>query len=290
MTNSTVQSVEKSPQRAFSHEARCQQLAIARLARKAENTRHTAFEKDNFLILWLYRFGVSSPKVLSLVSGDRTKSSFKRLLGDKKIQLFTPNEGFYTQAFRSEDQLISLTRLGVGIARNQLGQDLNYSEHQPSKVKCQQVGHSLEIQLAIYKLLSDSFFVNFKSERQQAVKAVKGGKRFDAIISTKANTVIAIEVETSRKGEKDLSEMQQRMLSALQELKSDGSNLYDEIILFVHPSFIKAYRQSFRPGVKVHAYSKSDSGKYYPSSVVCTISTDDSARIRITEIDGNFKQ
>jgi hypothetical protein len=285
MTNSTVQSVESSPDRAVS-QRRLEQLALARNKKTQTNTRLVARVKENNLLLWIYKFGFSSPEVIRHVVNDKNGRVVRRLLNRGLVETYLPPMGHVTGLFGCRFHLLILTTLGLGVARGLAVVELQYQEIHHSRINYRQAGHLLEIQLAVHRYMSGTYFSDFHTERQQAQKSLKGIKRFDAVLFRKNGDKFGLEVETSRKVGRELDEAQARIYSALQERKSDNSFNYREVFYLAHPSLYEKYSKKFSIGAKVYDYVKNGAGSYIRSNSIAEISQEVAERIRIEKIQG----
>lgn len=285
MISSMAHAVESSPERAVSQK-RLEQLAHARNKKTQLNTRLAARVKENNLLLWIYKFGFSSPEVVRHVVNDASGRVVKRLINRGLVETYLPPMGHVTGLFGCRFQLLILTSLGLGVARGLTVDVLHYQEIHHSKINFRQAGHILEIQLAVHRYMQGTFFSDFQTERQQAQKSIKGIKRFDAVLVRMNGEKFGLEVETSRKVGRELDETQARLYSALQERKPDNSFNYRGIFYLAHPSIFENYSKKFASGAQVYEYVKNSAGSYVRSNVIAVISKEISERIRIEKIQG----
>jgi hypothetical protein len=264
-----------------------EQLKRARESKTRLDTRLSGRLHEDKQLIWLYQFGLSSEKVLRHVTADKSGRVLRRLKQKGLVEVYLPPLGHVTQLFGADFNLVVLTKLGLSIARGLSGELLNYPEIHRSKINYRQAGHVLEIQLAIHQIISNPFFSEFLTERQQAQKSEKNVKRFDAIIRSEDGRDFGLEVETTRKTGRELDEAQARIYAALQERKPNNAYKYERIFYLVHPDIFKKYQKKFVTGALVYSYIKNKSGAYVRANSVAVFTHDDAKRIMFDKLMGS---
>ena len=227
-----------------------EQLRLAREKLKARGLSPTIIGKLNRLkvIDLIYKWGYTSPTIVQILL-EITKGGYLPKLTDqgllKKIRL---------EAIGADipQFIYILTNMGLAEAERHANGLIEYVEL--NGIKQNLVRHNLLVQATTINAMHQGVIDDYFSERMLATQDVLGQKRVDAVW-IKAGIKIGVEMELTKKWERDLDDFVLKTITAI----SDGK--YSQFIIFSDSeAIIKGYTEAIKPGVPLRVWQKNEKG------------------------------
>lgn len=226
-----------------------EQLRIAREKLKGIGKSPTELGKANRLKVLdlIYKWGCTSPSIVQnfleiTKGGYLQKLSEQRLL--KKVKTESGNPQF----------IYTLTETGLADAERHALTQIRYAEIDPYRINQQLLRHNLLAQAITVNSLMAGAIDDYLSERMISIQDASGQKRVDAVW-IKAGIHIGVEIELSKKWERDLDDFVLKIITAIQSEK------YSQFIIFSDsPAIIAGYSSAMKAGSPLKIWKKDQKG------------------------------
>ena len=235
------------------------QLAAARatLAASGKSPRELGREKMQTILNWLYRWGVSSTAILSILLQKNAGAIVNRLA----------NHGFINQTKTksgSPASFLTLSQVGLEEATRQAEKLLPYLEIDPFRVNQNLLRHNLLTQQLTCSAWMNYEITGFQTEKEISLEGDhRNTKRPDAIWSMIDGPVTAIEVELSPKWERDLDQFVLGVVLALMQTEKQPRR-FDKFIVFSDSlAILTRYQTAMSPGAPLKTWKKNTRGYWF---------------------------
>lgn len=224
-----------------------EQLRIAREKLKDSGQNPTEIGKLNRLkiLLLIYMWGYTSPTIAQIFLGI-TRGGYLQKLTDqgflKKIRIESGLPQF----------VYTLSVIGLQEAERNADQFIRYVEL--NGFKQDKVYHNLLAQTVTINSLKEGVIDSYLSERMLAAQDELGQKRVD--VAWIKNTIkIGVEIELTKKWERDLDDFVLKIITAIQSRK------YSQFIIFSDsPAIIAGYSSAMKAGSPLKIWKKDQKG------------------------------
>lgn len=234
-----------------------EQLALAREKLKSLGKSPTLIGKENRLKVFdlIYRWGYTTSSIAQGYLGI-TKGGYLQKLSDQGLLKKTKTES------GKPTHIYTLSESGLQEAERHAESSIRYIEIDPYRINQQLLRHNLIAQELTINSLIAGVIDDYISERTLAVKDVAMQKRVD-VVWKKAQSSIAVEVELSKKWERDLDDFILKIHSAIADKK------YDRFIVFSDSkAIVNGYAEAMKPGASVRIWQKNDRGNWKTESTM----------------------
>ena len=250
-------------------------LKKARAAKGPLSPVETGLVKMRKALLWVYRWGWSSSKILEIVGGAQRSGLAARLVKRGFLKSTKTESGGYAGGPAA---LLTLTEPGLAEVEKHIDDDADLLEYELNAYKIDQtkIRHDELAQLATARMLKDGSVVDYTTEAMAAAKSQNLVKQHDIVWTLKDGTRRGIEVELSAKWQRKLDQF---VLSCLLSIKDKR---VDEVCIVTDAKAIrKRYTEAFTPGTKFGKWEKNDRGFWtlagshsvpdYADKVICLL-------------------
>jgi len=235
------------------------QLAAARevLAATGKSPRQLGQESRIKVINWIYRWGYSSSSIIQDLLG-RTSAGYAHKLMKQGWLVATKTIS------GAPEVIFTLSELGLQEAERYSGDLYRYPDLDPYKVNQLQIRHYLLAQSTTINAINSGTIVDFETERMfSQVADAPRIKRPDIVWLTQSKRRFAIEIELSKKWDRDLDTFIFTILKALHSSKRKAAR-FDRFIVFTEsPAIMNTYQQSMQPGSKLNIWRKNKRGHWF---------------------------
>lgn len=235
MSNANLPKLEKN-----------EQLRIARAKLKERGLSPTKLDKINRLktLDLIYKWGYTSSNIVQNLLGV-TKGGYLQKLAEQGYL-----KSARIEAVRADlpKAIYTLTSLGLEEAERHAHQHIRYIEI--NGFKQDKIRHNLLAQQVTINAMNEGVIDDYLSERMLATKDTSGKKRVDVAWS-KADINIGVEIELSKKWERDLDDFVLKIITAIQ------SGKYNRFLIFSDsPAIISAYSSAMKAGENLRIWKK----------------------------------
>ncbi|BBP02526.1 hypothetical protein [Sulfuriferula nivalis] len=204
-------------------------------------------EKEIAALLWVYRFGFSSKKIVDSLNMTTTTGLSNRLV-KKELLVETKT------ASGSPPTFLTLSRAGLEIATSHSNQLLNY-QLDPYRSRQDHFRHDLFIQKTALKAIKNGH--TFLTESELAEKSVAGEKQFDLIIIMSDKRTVGVEIELSAKWERDLDFFVRGCSLSIKNKKVDLIQIVSD-----SKAILNRYQKALSPSATYAKWTKNSNGKW----------------------------
>jgi hypothetical protein len=230
-------------------------LALARA--KAQlldvSPRERGMQKQTQALDWIYRWGWSSATIVDSLSGTTGRGLSSRLIKNKLLKRTRTESGGGVQGV--PNYILTLTKAGLQIVERDREKLLLYNTDSTS-ISAHKMRHDYLAQSLTLTMQKNLPGFYFKTEKEFAKFSEKHIKQPDIIWAScekncKGTGEIAVEIELSRKWDRDLDHFIHSCLLLLAQKKAD-------LIFIISDSqaIIDAYEKAFEPGMTYSRYEK----------------------------------
>jgi hypothetical protein len=229
-----------------------QNLEKARAAKGPLPPFQAGIVRKKKALLWVYRWGWSTPTTIELLMGSQRSGLAARLIKADLLKS-TKTESGTPPAF------LTLTEQGKMEVEKYLDDEEDLIDYQldPYRIDQSKIRHGLVAQNATANNLKNGFIVEYMTEQMAAAKSAKNVKQHDVTWIKQNGEKIGIEVELSAKWARKLDEF---VLSCIRSIQSKRVNSI--FIATDSKSINKRYGESFKVGKKFGQWEKSQLGFY----------------------------
>lgn len=211
-------------------------------------------EKQRQALDWIYRWGWSSATIIDGLSGIKGRGLSARLVKNEILKKTRTESGGGVQGV--PNYILTLTKLGLQIVEKDCEILLPYNTDSYS-VRQDRLRHYTIAQEITKTVLLSGNVIAFKTEKEISYYSEKYKKQPDIVWIENDKANIAIEVELSKKWDRDFDHFLYSCLLSLKEKK------YDQIaIVSDSKSIIDSYKIRFEPGSKYNLYEKDKNGRW----------------------------
>jgi hypothetical protein len=205
-------------------------------------------EKEIAALLWVYRFGFSSKKIIDSLNGTATSGLTNRLV---KKELLVETE----TASGTPPTFLTLSRSGLEIATSHSNQLLNY-QLDPYRMRQDHFRHDLFIQKTALNAIKNGH--TFFTEKELAEKSMPGEKQFDLLLITANNNQkVGVEIELSAKWERDLDFFVRACVLSIKNAKVDMIQIVSN-----SKAILNRYKAALDPSATYAKWVKNNNGKW----------------------------
>lgn len=225
-----------------------------------KSPREVGADRAREALIWLRRWGWSSPSVLDIVTSATRRGLVARLERAKMVE--TIELDFYSIAIAPlPKKLVKLSDQGLELAESLFESNVIYSDI--ARPKPNDLLHDIKVQeLAAKNISEGAKLVNSDPELRRKIKS---GKIIDFIIE-KDGKKIGIELELSKKREDEFCHGIESVCEAIKNKKIDGV-----IVYCATESIAKRYSQAFIPGNIMDKYVRAENRHYKKTSSSFTV-------------------
>lgn len=234
-------------------EARKLELQEQRKAKLGNLTPNQyAKERDYKLLRWVWKWGYSSKVILQKLSESSRHGIVNRLvknglLAQTKTECGDPVTSFFT-----------LTEKGLAEVERQADRLHFYPYLDPYKVRQNTLRHDLMAQNYTVKNGIAGQITKYDTPLTMRAMSTRNVKEPDCAWYMTNSEVIAIEIELTKKWERDFDEFRLKVVNAL-----DNTSRYSKFYLVTDSKAIaKAYKEGMKPGTLVPLWKKNVHGKW----------------------------
>lgn len=251
-------------------------ISKARAASIASNGPHSprvkGVERAEKALLWVYRFGWSTPTILELALDSSGRSGIGNRLVKSGLLVKTPTPSGGIN--NTPSCILTLSRIGLELITALYPTLLPY-EINPLKIKFSTINHDENVQRLTANRLrfyyDGTTATSFLSEKELAIGKKKGDKIPDAIWNLmyydeqKPDEKVAVEVELSAKWGQELDTFVYQTLYQLTNKVCDAIEIYSN-----SPALLERYAQAFKPNKMLQTWNREPgkSGRWSKASPV----------------------
>lgn len=241
--------------------AKVREARTARLGGKSP--RDVGKEREAIAVNWIYRWGWTSPSILSLLVGDNRRAISNRL--EKRGLVIKTKTVAGLGLPHVPTFILTLTKLGVEIAERDLKSENDFIDYKlnPDFVNQNNLRHDHIMQMATAKAVVGELIEGYFSPVELVQKSELNIKQPDAVWIIHGRKK-GLEVELTGKHSKALDMFIRSCLLSLAPGKNNEPPRLDSI-LFVSDSeaLIKRYQSYFKPGVKYQKWIKNEKNRQW---------------------------
>jgi hypothetical protein len=233
---------------------RAQMLTEARAKRGPLSPVKAGQVKAQKALLWVYRWGWSTSKILEIVGGAQRSGLAARLVRNGLIKATKTEAG---PAAGAPVAILTLTQQGQNEVEKFLENDSDLIEYQldPYRIDQSKIRHGEMAQTATAKALSSGMIADYITEPMGASKSEKNVKQHDIVWILDDGDKQGIEVELSAKWKRKLDEF---VLSCIISInKKTVSHIF---IITDSKAIQNRYASAFEVGNKFGNWEKSELG------------------------------
>jgi DNA-binding PadR family transcriptional regulator len=234
-------------------EARKLELQAQRKAKLGDQTPNQyAKERDYKLLRWVWKWGYSSKVILQTLSESSRHGIVNRLvknglLAETKTETGAPVMSFFT-----------LTEKGLAEVERQADRLHFYPYLDPYKVRQNTLRHDLMAQSYTVKNGIAGQIKKYDTPLTMRGMSARNVKEPDCAWEMTNDEVIAIEIELTKKWDRDFDDFRLKVVNAL-----DSNSRYTKFYLVTDSKAIaKAYKEGMKPGTRVPIWEKNAQGKW----------------------------
>lgn len=236
-------------------DARKLELQAQRKAKLGDQTPNQyAKERDYKLLRWVWKWGYSSKVILQRLSESSRHGIVNRLvknglLTETKTESGAPVASFFT-----------LTEMGLAEVERQAERLHFYPYIDPYKVRQNTLRHDLMAQNYTVKNGIAGQIKKYDTPLTMRAMSSLNVKEPDCVWEMTNGEIIAIEIELTKKWERDFDEFRLKVVNAL-----DNTSRYTKFYLVTDSKAIaKSYKEGMKPGTLVSLWKKNVHGKWNP--------------------------
>ena len=218
-------------------------------------------------LLWVYRWGWSSPLVIDRIGGSQNRGLASRLVKSGFLRSTRTAAG--KSAKGVPEKILTLTPDGVNEVERRLedsNQLLPY-EVNPLKINQQNLRHDLLAQTLTANVFLDGKIKKYLAANETRKKSTKGIKQFDVIWYTEDETPIGIEVELTSKNARALAQFVQQIVQAIETNRVALTFIYSD-----SKAIIQHYNKQFKAGNKIDIWKVNEKTRvWHISDEILTI-------------------
>lgn len=238
------------------NEEKLSPLDAFRLTKKSAAARSS--EKINEALLWVYRFGFSTPQIVDFMWSPNRSGFAKSLVDRGFMEISMPDTKILDKGIPRK--FLTLTPDGLARATMLLEDDLDllpYKTNKPERMVGNNALHDFLIQRTIARALKNGAITGYKTERQLRAKSTVARKVFDALMITPSASNQGLELELSPKSGRDLDHFCTSIASSIEQQAVD-------IVLVGSPSraLLKKYKMAMEREA-VHIWIQDQVKKVY---------------------------
>lgn len=232
------------------------QLAAARavLISTGKSPRQIGEESRLKVINWIYRWGYTSSSSVQELLGRTSAGYAKKLVKQGWLVATRSVSG-------SPEMIFTLSELGLQEAERHSTDLYRHPEIDPYKINQLQIRHYLLAQSITINALIAGVIINFKTERMFSQIADKHGvKRPDIVWIMPTKRLYAIEIELSKKWDRDLDTFIFGIIKALHSSKNEPAR-FDRFMVFTEsPAIESTYKERMQPKTHLNLWRKNKRG------------------------------
>jgi len=229
--------------------------AQQKLREAGKSTRAAGKDRALQALIWIYRWGWSSPGLIDALGGAQRRGLCKKLEEAGLVHSVKTKSGQILSDIPSK--IVTLTAQGLGEVERKIEDMIDYTID-PYRVNQNTLRHDLSVQRATLKNLHSGVITGFSTPAELSAKSQPGVKQPDAIWQQKDGRRIAIELELSAKFDRKLDEFVYRILSSLSEKRFDRVAIISD-----SPAILRRYKAAFEPGREVCVWKKNERGRWH---------------------------
>lgn len=234
------------------------QLAAARavLTATGKSPRQLGEESRLRVIDWVYRWGYASSAIVQELLGRTSAGYAPKLVRQNWLVATKTSSGV-------PEMIFTLSELGIQEAERNSSDLYRYPELDPYKVNQLQIRHYLLAQSVTINALNAGAIVDFETERMfSQVVDKQGVKRPDIVWITPNKRRFAIEIELSKKWDRDLDTFIFCTLKALNSSKKKSAR-FDRFMVFTQSAAIEStYKKRIQPETALNLWRKNKRGHW----------------------------
>lgn len=225
------------------------------LRAQGKSTRAAGEERALQALLWLYRWGWSSPSVIDALSGAKRRGLFSKLERVKLVQSIKTEAG---PIARNQSRIATLTRAGLEEVYRIISELHDYTTD-PYRINQSTLRHDITVQRLTLQNLHAGRISGFTTPAEMAERG-RELKRPDAVWKMPDRRSFMLELELSAKFARRLDEFVNGVLDAI----APDAGIYDgAVILSDSPALLARYTAAFKPGAAVQEWKKNSSNRWY---------------------------
>lgn len=149
-------------------------------------------------LLWVYRWGWSTSKIIEVVGGAKRSGLANRLIKRKLLTATKTEAGPFGGA---PSLMLTLTKDGKNEVEKHLEHESDLIRYQlnPYRIDQTKIIHSGKVQLCTAKNLSGGSIVDYKTDAMRREKSQKNVKEYSAVWILKDGSKIGFDIESSQK-------------------------------------------------------------------------------------------
>ena len=237
-------------------EARKLELQEQRKAKLGDLTPHQyAKERDYKLLRWVWKWGYSSKVILQKLSQSNRHGIVNRLVKNGLLTETKTESGTIVASF------FTLTENGLAEVERHANRLHYYPYLEPYKVRQNMLRHNLMAQSYTVKNILSGQIKRYQTPLMNPAISTRNIKEPDCIWEMADSEVIAIEIELTKKWERDFDDFRRKVVRAL----GNDSRITQFVLVTDSKAIAKAYTEGMKPGTYVSTWKKNVHGKWFVS-------------------------
>lgn len=244
-------------------------IKAARLIRDEKlagrSPRQAGADKANLALLWVYKWGWSSPSILDIISNSARRGLAARLVKNGLLMSTRTASGGAVKGVPAF--ILTLTDTGLAEVERNLEDGFMQYEQNPWKAVPQDIlRHDHLTQMATAASFIDKKIKDFQTPKQMAEKSADGIKQPDSVWILPNGEKMGIEVELTQKHDRQLDQFIRGCVIALST--KDGQAPRFDLISIISDSkgVMKNYKGYFSAGAKYSIWGKDSRGYWVKKS------------------------
>ena len=234
-------------------EARKMQLQEQRKVKLGELTPNQyAKERDLKLLRWVWRWGYSSKVMLQELSESSRHGIVNRLVKNKLLMETKTESGTLIVSF------FTLTENGLAEVERQADRLHFYPYLDPYKVRQNTLRHDLMAQSYTLKNVLSGRILGYQTTLMMRARSSRHVKEPDCVWKMADGEVIAIEIELTKKWDRDFDDFRRKVVRAL----DNDSRITRFVLVTDSKAIARSYTEGMKPGTMVPRWKKSVHGKW----------------------------
>ena len=211
-----------------------------------------AKERDHKLLRWVWKWGYSSKVILQKLSESSRHGIVNRLV---KNGLMTETK---TESGAPISSFFTLTEKGLAEVERHANRLHFYPYLDPYKVRQNILRHDLMAQDYTVRNVLIGRIKRFKTPLMNQAMSTRNMKEPDCIWEMDDGEVIAIEIELTKKWDRDFDDFRRKVVRAL----NNESRITQFVLVTDSRAIAKAYTEGMKPGTLVPLWKKNAHGKW----------------------------
>ncbi len=230
---------------------------LAKAALAGKNSRQVGEEKDLQGLLWVYRWGYSSAKVIDAFTSPGRRGIAARLVKKGYLAEHQTDGGGLKGVPLS---LLTMTQDGVARVEANLKESelLPYPANGDKLINWQNVRHDVLMQSYTCQVLHDpeKKVIGYLTPRQTAQKSDPNTKQHDAIWAMANGEIIGVELELNSKWDRDLDEFVRKCVLSVR------NNVSRIAVVSQSQAIIDRYKVALKPSAPYNIWQKNSAGRW----------------------------